>query len=139
MISFVVHTKAAPQGSKRSLGNGILIESSKRVKPFRADVREGAMQVWTEDWPMDAPMRASYAFHFRRPQSHFTTKGALTKRAPLHATGRNLGDIEKLARAVSDALSGVLFHDDSQVVELRLDKRYGTKDLVIISLEPLAS
>ena len=33
----------APQGSKRHVGNGIMIENSKRVKPWRQDVKEAAL------------------------------------------------------------------------------------------------
>ena len=33
----------APQGSKRHIGNGILIENSKKVKPWRQDVRAAAI------------------------------------------------------------------------------------------------
>ena len=34
----------APQGSKRHVGNGIMIENSKRVKPWRQDVKEAALE-----------------------------------------------------------------------------------------------
>ena len=138
-VSFVVYSRAAPQGSKRHVGNGAMIESSKRVKPFRADVRKAAQSVeLPPDWPMAAPMRVGLRFHFARPKSHFKGDGvALSKSAPEEATSHGLGDIEKLARAVNDALSTVLFNDDRQVVEMHLAKCYDSQDLVIISLEPL--
>ena len=136
-ISFVVYSRAAPQGSKKSLGNGIMVESSRRVKPFRQDVRFAALDHIPSGWPMDAPMRASYRFHFKRPQSHLTSKGNLTKSAPSYPTGRMVGDVEKLARAVSDALTGVAFTDDSQVIEMQLAKAYDDRDLVVITLEPV--
>ena len=139
-ISFVVYSRAAPQGSKRYIGNGVMIESSKRVKPFRADVRKAAESAaLPPDWPMAAPMRVGMRFHFARPKSHFKGNGvALSKSAPEEATSHGLGDLEKLARSVNDALSGVLFHDDRQVVEMHLAKCYDSEDLVIISVEPLA-
>ena len=108
------------------------------MKPFRQDVRFTAFEQSLPDgWPMDAPMRVSYRFHFQRPKSHHTSKGALTKSAPLEAISRGLGDIEKLARATSDALSGVLFNDDSQVVEMHLAKAYDDRDLVVVTVEPI--
>ena len=138
-VSFVVYSRAAPQGSKTYLGQGRMKESSKRVKPFRADVKAAAMDVpLPKDWPMEAPMRVGYRFHFARPKTHLTSKGALTKSAPEEATSHGLGDIEKLARAVNDALSGVLFKDDRQVIEMHLAKSYDDQDLVIISVEPIA-
>jgi len=139
-VSFVVYSRAAPQGSKRHIGNGVMIESSKRVKPFRADVRKAAESAaLPPDWPMAAPMRVGMRFHFARPKSHFKGNGvALSKSAPEEATSHGLGDLEKLARSVNDALSGVLFNDDRQVVEMHLAKCYDSEDLVIISVEPLA-
>ena len=137
-ISFVVYSRAAPQGSKTYLGQGRMKESSKRVKPFRADVKAAAMNVpLPEGWPMEAPMRVGMRFHFARPKTHLTSKGALTKSAPQEATSHGLGDIEKLARAVNDALSGALFKDDRQVVEMHLAKAYDDQDLVTISVEPI--
>ena len=137
-VSFVCYSRAAPQGSKRFLGPGRMMESSKRVKPFRQDIRFTALEQSLPDgWPMDAAMKVSYRFHFQRPKSHHTSKGALTKSAPIEATSRGLGDVEKLARATSDALSGVLFDDDSQVVEMHLTKVYDDRDLVVVTVEPM--
>ncbi len=138
-VSFVVYSRAAPQGSKTYLGQGRMKESSERVKPFRADVRRAAESVvLPPDWPMAAPMRVGFRFHFARPKSHFKRNGvALSKSAPEEATSHGLGDLEKLARSVNDALSGVLFNDDRQVVEMHLAKAYDSEDLVIICAEPL--
>lgn len=138
-VSFVVYSRAAPQGSKRHVGNGVMVESSKRVKPFRADVRKAAESVvLPPGWPMGAPMRVGFRFHFARPKSHFKRDGvALSKSAPEEATSHGLGDLEKLARSVNDALSSVLFNDDRQVIEMHLAKAYDSEDLVIISVEPL--
>jgi len=138
-VSFVVYSRAAPQGSKSYIGNGVMVESSKRVKPFRADVRKAAESVaLPPGWPMAAPMRVGFRFHFARPKTHFRRDGIrLAKSAPEEATSHGLGDLEKLARSVNDALSGVLFNDDRQVVEMHLAKAYDSEDLVIISVEPL--
>tara|TARA_R110002049_G_C8808995_1_gene533316 strand:- start:53 stop:475 length:423 start_codon:yes stop_codon:yes gene_type:complete len=133
-LRFVVHASAAPQGSKRHVGRGIMIESSKRVKPFRQDVKWAALEAKPTEWKMDGPFSISVDFCFIRPKSHFTSKGALTKSAPLRPTGRNVGDIEKLLRAVHDALSEVLFTDDSQVVECHCFKVYADQPATIISL-----
>ena len=82
-------------------------------------------------------MALTVDFHFVRPKSHFTSKGNLTKSAPLFPTPRTVGDIEKLCRSLSDALTDVLFDDDSQVVELHARKLYSDSALTIITLERL--
>jgi len=136
-LTFVVHSAAAPQGSKRHLGNGVMVESSKRVKPFRQDVRFTALDTVANDWDRSGAMALTVDFHFVRPKSHLTSKGNLTKSAPLFPTSRTVGDIEKLVRAVNDALSGIAFDDDSQVVELHTRKLYSDTALTIITLEHL--
>ena len=137
-VSFVVYERAAPQGSKRYVGNGIMIESSKRVKPFREAVKAAASNAHLPDgWPMDVAMRVGVRFHFQRPKAHYTSKGALKNDAPMEAISHRLGDIEKLARAVNDSLSGTVFNDDRQVVEMHLAKCYDDQDLVTISIESL--
>lgn len=38
MIEITVHGLPAPQGSKRHVGRGVMVESSKNVKPWRSAV-----------------------------------------------------------------------------------------------------
>lgn len=133
-LRVVVHASAAPQGSKRHVGRGIMVESCKRVKPFRQDVKFAALEARPDDWKMDGPFSIYVLFHFVRPKSHFTGKGKLKASAPLYPTGRNVGDIEKLLRAVHDALSEVLFTDDSQVVDCYASKLYAERPSTIIHL-----
>lgn len=40
-------------------------------------------------------------------------------------------DIDNLAKAVKDALRGVIYHDDSQIVEAHLFKRFGEPQVKI--------
>ncbi|MEV2222676.1 RusA family crossover junction endodeoxyribonuclease [Nocardia vinacea] len=113
MTAVFVPGVPAPQGSKRHVGNGRLIESSKRLKPWRETVTKVAQQA---NPPMlDGPVVLGLEFVMPRPKA--TPK---TKPTP-PAVKRP--DIEKLARAIADALTGVTFADDSQVVAMPLAKR----------------
>ena len=58
---------------------------------------------------------------FGRPKSHLNKSG-LKKTAPLLPRE----DVDNLAKAVLDALTGVAWHDDKQVASLQIVKRYGT-------------
>ena len=78
-----------------------------------------------------------FEFDFRRPKSHLTSKGALTKAAPLFPTGRQIGDTDKLIRSVCDALTGIVWYDDSQVVDITAKKRFRSRDQVIITITPV--
>lgn len=102
----------APQGSKKYLGNGIMVESSKAVKPWRVDVAWAAREVFPA--PFDGPVRLELGFVMPRP------KNAPKKSTPA-AVKRP--DLDKLARAVLDAITGVVVVDDSQIVHLVATKR----------------
>ena len=44
-------------------------------------------------------------------------------------------DIDNISKAALDALNGVVFKDDDQVVELRVIKRYSTSPALVIMVE----
>ena len=126
-IEFFVEGVPAPQGSKRHVGRGILIESSKRVKPWRSDVRIAAQEARGDrsPAPKPRPIYLTLTFWFPRPKSHYGTgrnASILKLSAPTSMTVKP--DIDKLERAILDALTGVLWEDDSQVVHLAATKGY---------------
>lgn len=110
----------APQGSKRHVGRGVLIESSKRVKPWRQDVREACLAAIAERGGTGAvlipgPCKVHVEFVLRRPAS-------APKRSTPPAAKRP--DVDKLARAVLDALSSAgVYADDARVIDLHVTKR----------------
>src|SRR5713226_4632244 len=87
-LTITVHGRPAPQGSKRHVGNGVMIESSKAVKPWREDVKQAGLEAmgWGERPCLDGPLRVSMVFTFGRPASHYGTgrnAGRLKPSAPL--------------------------------------------------------
>ena len=140
-LTFVVYGLAAPQGSKRHMGNGILVESSKAVRPWRQDVKHAALACIPHDWDPSLPMALSIVFRFKRPQTHIGKKG-LKPSAPQHCTTARAGDVDKLLRSTFDSLTGVAFDDDRQVVSVNASKRYTTADEpqgAIITITPIAA
>lgn len=113
-VLFFVPGKPAPQGSKRHVGRGILVESSKEVGPWRERVALAAHNAMSGRALFDGAVSVCLNFVLPRPKS------APKSRTPA-ATKRP--DLDKLERAVLDALTGVCFADDSQVVSLSGYKR----------------
>ena len=120
----------APQGSKRHVGRGIMIESSKHVKPWRQDVRAAA-EAWISTrpglYPMDGALSVDMVFSMPRPKGHYGTgrnAGVLKASAPSYPQG--MPDLSKLIRSTEDALTSAgLWEDDARVVEYgRLAKVY---------------
>lgn len=124
VLQFVVHGQPAPQGSKRHIGNGVMIESSKKVKPWREAVkhaaldaiakREGTSRPFTV---LAGPVWVTLVFTVARPKSHYRTgrnSHLLRDNAPLWPSTKPDGD--KLDRACLDALTDAgVFADDAQV------------------------
>ena len=116
-IEFFVPGTPAPQGSKSFKGirggRGILVESSKALGPWRERVALAAHS--HADGLMGGPIGIRLKFVMPRPKS-------TPKRTTPPAVKRN-GDLDKLTRAVLDALSNVIYVDDCQVIDMRCTKR----------------
>lgn len=67
--------------------------------------------------PLECPVRLTMTLFLERPKSHYLSSGRLRKGAPHHATSKKAGDLTNHEKAVEDALTGILWVDDSQVVE----------------------
>lgn len=115
-IQFFVPGKPAPQGSKRHVGNGIMIESSKSIKGWRTLVGELAYQHFPAG-PIPRPHAVAVELRFVMPRP-----SATPKRRPTPAAIKR-PDIDKLTRGCLDALSGVGYQDDSQVTTVFASKR----------------
>jgi Holliday junction resolvase RusA-like endonuclease len=126
-VVIVVRGLPAPQGSKRHVGAGVMIESSKKVKPWRQDVKYAALETIGDDWvPLDGPLAASMTFTFARGQGHYRTgrnAHLLRDGAPIRPAVTP--DLSKILRSTEDALTGIVWKDDARVVEyVRLGKYY---------------
>jgi crossover junction endodeoxyribonuclease RusA len=108
-----------PQGSKRHLGNGVMVESCKQVKPWRYMVTQAAIATGVP--LMRGPVSLSVVFLFQRPKGHYGAKG-LKPSAPRFHMVKPDGD--KLLRSVGDALSKLLYEDDARIVMGTFQKRY---------------
>jgi Holliday junction resolvase RusA-like endonuclease len=124
-VLFVVRGKPVPQGSLRALpGKGravgrIVMPQSPELIAWRSIVAFSARRAWRRPPVRDEPVAIALDFYLHRPAS--------TKRAYPHAKP----DADKLARGVLDALSAVIYHDDAQVVDLLVRKRYGEPGVTV--------
>jgi Holliday junction resolvase RusA-like endonuclease len=136
-ITFKVEGMApAPQGSKRLVARGVMIESCRNVKPWRALVTSAAIATGLPI--LRGPVSLSVVFLFLRPKGHFTPKGALRSSAPQHHAVKPDGS--KLLRSTEDALTGSLLEDDARIVSCTWQKRYCVgpeKPGALITLIPL--
>jgi Holliday junction resolvase RusA-like endonuclease len=77
---------------------------------------------------LEGPLRVRFDFVFPRPKGHFGSgKNAtvLKRNAPQYPVVKP--DATKVIRSTEDALKGILWRDDSQIVTQAATKRYGTQ------------
>ena len=136
MIFNICGVTPAPQGSKRHVGNGRMVEASAKVKPWRYAVSQAALEL--KEAMTDRPVFIQITFLFTRPKAHFNSKGQLKPIAPLYKSTKP--DLDKLVRSTLDALTNVLIKDDSQVVNLICCKQYANEGELpgaLITVNPL--
>lgn len=131
-IVFLIDVPGTPiaQGSKRHVGNGVMVESAKGLKDWRHAITK-ATRDELDDRPglrIDGPVSVRLHFYVTRPKSHHVANDPTR---PLKATAPALPtvkpDIDKTTRAVLDALTdAALWNDDAQVCHLEVWKHYTT-------------
>lgn len=136
MIEFFVPGIPRPAGSKRGfpirrkggkLGVAMADASGAAGKAWRVAVIAAVSEHWKEA-PIDGPISLAVEFVMPRPASHFgKKKGApyLKPNSPTWHTSKP--DRTKLLRAIEDAMTGVVWRDDAQVVAGVVSKRYGQR------------
>lgn len=142
VISFTVHGVAQPAGSKkgfvnRSTGRVIITDDAKKSRPWKAQVSDAAAQAMLEPDTdsrvlvsrplLDGPLLLELTVWINRPKGHYGSgKNALTVRAAAPWAPTVKPDLLKLARGIEDALTGIVYRDDAQIVTETLQKAYTT-------------
>ncbi len=155
-IVFTIHGEPKPQGSKVAqviygrdgkpvFKNGrvlaVVRDDSKQLRAWRQDVATTAAEAIVKAGivePLLGPVSLSIVFTRARPAGHFGTgrnARALKASAPKHPTTRP--DTVKLTRAVEDALTGIVWRDDSQVCHHVLVKAWGQDFRTVVTIERL--
>ncbi len=126
-MTITVYGSPAPQGSKRFVGHaksgrGILIESSKAVKPWREAVKWAAVEVCGEMLPeskepvIRGPVVVDMIFTVPKPKSAPKGRRTWPDRKP---------DLSKLVRSTEDALTDAgVWEDDARVIRCMASKVY---------------
>lgn len=126
MIAFTAFGLPQPQGSAKAFirgGRPIITTDNAKLKPWREVVSYAAQEARGEDWPLQGAVIVTARFYLPKPK---TVKRAWPTTRP---------DVDKLARGILDALTGVAFKDDSQVVKLDVEKHYDGVPRVEVEIE----
>lgn len=128
---FTVYGRPQPGGSKRAfprkskdgkLSVAVVDMNEKKVRPWKNEIEMVASSLIGTRPMYEGPLMLVVDFYMPRPKHHFGVHG-VKRRAPRYPTVRP--DATKLLRPLEDALSGILWKDDAQIVEQIVRKRYG--------------
>jgi Holliday junction resolvase RusA-like endonuclease len=131
-IEFTVLGTPRPQGSMKAFvidGQARLTSDNAKMKPWRQQVGQtalaeragiGCFEVWAGRH-IAVGIRMDY--YFARPKS--------ARKRILHVVKP---DRDKLDRAIGDALKGILYADDGQIVEGSSQKHYGLPERAVITV-----
>jgi crossover junction endodeoxyribonuclease RusA len=115
-----VEGKPVPQGSMRAFNNRVVHNKPKELMAWRNHIALVVGRTIKE--PTDKPVEVVIAFQLLRPKSASRLYPSVKP------------DLDKLIRSVLDALTGIAYIDDSQVISIKASKRYDTVQGVAIGV-----
>lgn len=130
LVRFWVPGVAKTQGSKRAFvnphtGRAMMKEQIKGLGDWRADVKAFSMaRMAGREMLIEVPVFVHLYFVLTRPASVPKTKAT-------PPAIKNRGDLDKLTRAIYDALTGIVYQDDKLVIE-----QFGTKRIAELGEQP---
>lgn len=139
-LSFTVYGTPKPAGSKRGFmvgGKVRITDANPKSRSWKNQVAQVAGETMANREIFDGPLIVTMRFYSLRPKGHYKASGGLSakgRRTPYPAIRP---DVLKLARGVEDALTGVCYRDDAQIVGEKLYKRYGEPERVEIVIEEM--
>lgn len=125
--TFTVYGVPVPQGSLKAFHpkgckHPVLTSDNTKLKPWRQQVAEVAMIEATGRMRPTGGVEVHVDFFFDKPKS-----------APKKVTEKTTKpDIDKLLRGILDALTGIAYVDDAQVVRSSQSKQFGSPARAVI-------
>jgi crossover junction endodeoxyribonuclease RusA len=121
-IAFTVVGIAQPKGSMKTFipkgwNRAIVTDGNPRVKDWQQTIVDAAGDANPDRELLHHEVELRVHFYLARPKS-------LPKRTTAHL---KKPDLDKLVRAVKDALTGTIWRDDSQVTRLHATKAYAAE------------
>lgn len=142
-VQLVVLGRPQPAGSKRAFkhrhtGRVMVVDDAKHSRPWKQQVGHEALAQLQGRPLLEGPLELTVTFVLARPRGHYRTgrnQHLLRGQAPRFPTVKP--DATKLLRAVEDALTGIVWRDDAQIVDQHAHKRYGSPERVEITVKAI--
>lgn len=131
LISFTVYGEPVPWKRPRFNGKSKHVFEDSKVKNYKAKVIEAFEESGGKVYEKDVPLRMSIRFYLSVPKSA-SQKKRLNLISNFFPTKRP--DNDNLYKGIADALNGVAYYDDSQIVITHIHKLWSINPRAEISI-----
>ena len=128
-----------PAGSKKAVsikGRNFtqVVDANRKAAPWKKTVARVAAVEMMGRRIIEGAIGVRFVFEFVRPPSHLLKDGSLSSTGRGFRLHTKKPDALKLARAVEDALTGVVYVDDCNIVYEVISKRWGDENAVTVTV-----
>ena len=148
-VSFRVLGRPQPGGSKRAFpvrrggqltGRVAVTDANPKAKSWMQEVRHAAAEAMGQRDALTGPLDLAVVFALARPKGHYGTgrnSHSIQRSAPAYPIVAP--DATKLLRALEDALTGIVWRDDAQIVFQAVEKAYDLPERCDVVIRPLTT
>ena len=132
MSSFELVIPGPPRGKGRPrFANGRTFTDAKT-----AGMEELVRQVWLEAGRprLEGPLALKLELHVARPKSHYRTNGELSALGVRTLWPVRKPDVDNALKLVADALNGLAYQDDVQIVAAYVRRYWATEPQTVLRL-----
>jgi len=135
-MRFVVFGKPEGKARPRMTRSGHAY-TPENTRAYEEAVRLAYRQNCAGELPYEVgvPLRVSILAFYAVPKSANKRTRERMKNNELSPTMKP--DWDNVGKIVCDALNGLAWHDDAQIVDARVEKRYGLTPMVCVKIEPI--
>ena len=135
-LFFNFEIEPVPQLRPRTstLGGYVRVYDPPKVANFKRILRSLAVNQYTRP-PLIGPLSVSLTFY--RPVQKSISKTERERRLSNRSKPVVKPDTDNYIKSTLDALNGILWHDDSQIVKITAEKRYSDHPKITVSVKPV--
>ena len=134
MITFTVYGAAVAKGRPR-FANGA-VRTPERTRRYEEVVQAAAVVAMGNRPPLDGAVCLMVV------ESRAIPAGWSKARRQAALDGRerpcSKPDADNVVKTIKDALNKIAYHDDAQVCQMHVEKRYGVEPQVVVTVQPCA-
>ena len=126
MVTFKVDATPVPKGRARYVrrGNYISTYTPEKTRTYETLIKEAAREAMGASEPLETPV--SLYLYIRVPIPKSCTKKRLEAISDGSEKPSKKPDASNILKSVEDGMNGVVYHDDSQIINLHVSKVYSS-------------